>query len=119
MRRQAARALVALALLAPASGVVAAEPACRLHGSRVFQRKADLPPGVVQALGFAIAERGAPFQATDVIGPGPRLPGSRFVAARQTACRLALRYEQGGIAHTWNTAILERRGDLWILLRRR
>ena len=118
MRRQAAYALSALALLAT-SAAAWAEPACPLRGSRSYARKADLPQGVVQALGFRMAERGAPFQATDVIGPGPRLPGARFVAARQIACRLALRYEQGGIAHTWNTAILERRGNVWILVRRR
>ena len=118
MGRQAAYALSALALLAT-SAAASAAPACNLHGSRSYARKADLPPGVVQALGFGMAERGAPFHATDVIGPGPRLPGARFVAARQVACRLALRYEQGGIAHTWNTAILERRGNVWILVRRR
>ena len=118
MRRQAAHALSALALLAT-SAAASAAPACNLHGSRSFQRKADLPQGVVQALGFRMAERGAPFQATDVLGPGPQLPSTRFVAARQVACRLALRYEQGGIAHTWNTAILERRGNFWILVRRR
>ena len=66
-----------------------------------------------------MAERGAPFQATDVLGPGPALPGTRFIAARQSGCRLALRYEQGGIAHTYETAILEYRGDRWVLLRSR
>ena len=118
MPRLPTLALLALAVMA-GSTAASAQPACPLHGSRSYARKAALPPGVVQALGFAMAERGAPFQATDVIGPGPRLPGARFVAARQIACRLALRYEQGGIAHTWNTAILERRGNVWILLRRR
>ena len=119
MRRQAARALLALALLAPGSGVLAAEPACPLHGSRAFQRKAELPAGAAAALGFAMAERGAPFQATDDIAPGPRLPGARFVAARQTGCRLAIRYERGGIAHTWQTAVLELRGNRWVVVRSR
>ena len=68
---------------------------------------------------MAMAERGTPFQATDVLDPGRPLRGTRFIAARQTGCRLALRFEQGGIAHTYQTAILEYRGNRWVLLERR
>jgi len=109
-------AALALALLSAAG---AAGPACPLQGTREFRSKAELPSGVAEALGFRMAERGAPFQETDDIAPGPRLPATRFVAARRTNCRLALRYEQGGIAHTWETAILEYRGNRWVLLARR
>ena len=110
---------MALTLLTSASAGVAEGPPCAAQGRLDFARKADLPAGVLEAFGTAMAERGAPFQATDVLGPGPPLPGTRFVAARQTGCRLALRFEQGGIAHTWQTAILEYRGDRWVLLERR
>ena len=110
---------MALTLLTTASAGVAERPACPRQGTIDFARKADLPSGVLEAFGTAMAERGARFQSTDVLGPGPALPGTRFVAARQTGCRLALRFEQGGIAHTWQTAILERRGDRWVLLGRR
>ena len=110
---------LALTLLTTASAGAAEGPVCLQHGRLDFARKADLPSGVLQAFGTAMAERGAPFQATDVLDPRQRLPGTRFVAARQTGCRLALRYEQGGIAHTWQTAILEYRGNRWLLLERR
>ena len=117
MVRAAAVALLALAALPACAN--AKGPACPFHGSGTFQRKADLPHGAAAALGFPMAERGTPFQATDVIMPGPRLPAARFVTARLANCTLAIRYEQGGIAHTWQTAILERRGNAWVLVRRR
>ena len=118
MPRLPTLALLALGGMA-ASTAAAAQPACPLHGSRNYARKAALPPGVVQALGFRMAERGAPFQATDVLGPAPPLPPTRFVSARQINCRLELRFEQGGIAHTWQVALLERRGNRWVLINRR
>ncbi len=115
MKRAAAIAL----LVGTIGGCRAAEAACTLTGTQAYVRKADLPAEAVAALGFPLAERGTPFQATDVIGPGPRLPSARFVAARRSRCAIALRYEQGGIAHTYQTAILERRGTVWVLVRRR
>ena len=108
---------MALTLLATASTGAAERPAC-VRGSLDFARKADLPAGVPEAFGKAMAERGTPFQATDALGPGPALPPTRFIAARQTGCRLALHFEQGGFAHTYETAILEYRGDRWVLLSR-
>jgi len=96
-----------------------AQAACPLTGSQSFARLADLPAGAAAALGFRIAERGTRFEATDNLGPEPRLPSARFVAARRTGCTLALRYEQGGIALTQQTALLERSGNRWVVLRRR
>jgi len=116
MRAPAVFALLMLTATVPAQ--VAAQGGCAAAGNRVFARKADLPAGAAAALGFNMAERGQPFQATDDIAPGPRLPGSRFIAARQQGCRLAIRYERGGIAHTYNSAVLERRGNRWVVLRR-
>ncbi len=104
----------AFALLIAAALPAQAQPGCV---SRTYARLADLPAGAVAALGIRMAERGQPFQVTDVIGPGPRLPGSRFIAARQQGCRLTIRYERGGIAHTYNDALLERRGNAWVVLR--
>lgn len=112
------RGATALALLVAATALPAqAQPGC-VSGARPFTRMADLPAGAVAALGFRMAERGQPFQATDDIGPGPRLPASRFIAARQQGCRLTIRYERGGIAHTYELAQLERRANGWVLLRR-
>jgi hypothetical protein len=113
---------VAIALAAGAAPPAAPAPrdgACLLHGTRSFARKSDLPRGALAALGFPMAERGAPFQVSDAIGPGPRLPFARFVAARLSACSLTIRYEHGGIAHTFETALLARRGDNWVVVRSR
>ena len=87
--------------------------------SRNYARLADLPAGAAAALGFPIAERGAPWNATDVIEPGRRLPFDRFVSAQGGGCTLTIRYEHGGIAHTYLTATLARRGEGWALVRRR
>ncbi len=114
MRAAAASAGLALALL-PAC----ADAVCPLTGSQNYARKAELPAAAVAALGFPMAERGQRFQVTDVIMPGPRLPATRFISARRTGCTIALRYEQGGIAHSYETAVLERRGNAWTLVRRR
>jgi hypothetical protein len=110
-------ALAALPAAAAAKGNE--HPACTLRGTHVYARRADVPRGALAALGIPMAERGQPFQATDVIMPGERLPGVRFAWARLDGCTLTIRYEQGGIAHTWNTAIVERRGISWVLQRPR
>jgi hypothetical protein len=96
-----------------------AQAACPLTGSQNFARLAELPQGAAAALGFRMAERGARFEATDNLGPAPRPPSSRFIVARRNGCTIALRYEQGGIAHTYETAVLEMRGNAWVLVRRR
>lgn len=112
-----------LALLLPVAAV-AATPALAApaqicpHLARNFARKADLPAGARDIL-FPMAERGQPFQVSDVIRPGPRLPFSRFISARQTGCSLSIRYEYGGIAHGVATALLEQRGRAWVLVRQR
>jgi hypothetical protein len=112
-------------ILATAVAAIAAPPeakgpaTCRVHGSWNFPRKANLPRGAAAALGFAMAERGAPWQVSDAIGPGPMLPFDRFIFAHQINCTLAIRYEHGGIAHTYETALLEYRARAWVLVRRR
>ena len=87
--------------------------------TRTYNRLAELPDGVAAALGFPIAERGARWNATDVIGPGPRLPFARFISAQGGGCTLTVRYEHGGIAHSYETATLSRREQGWVLVRRR
>lgn len=117
------RPIAALLLLAPFP--LAATPAtaqgssaCARSGVHTYARLADLPAEARAALALPMAERGARWQVGDVIMPGPRLPAMRFVAARRTGCLLAIRYERGGIAHTYHTAVLERRGRDWTVLRR-
>lgn len=117
MRRAAALAcsLVAASVAIPTQ----ADAACALRGTQNFGRLGHLPPAAVAALGFRMAERGAPFQATDDLGPPPRPPATRFIAARRNGCTIALRYEQGGVALRAETALLELRGNRWVLVRRR
>jgi hypothetical protein len=116
MRRTLELALLAT-VLASASVEATAGRLC-LPFTRNYARLADLPTGAAAALGFPIAERGARWNATDVVGPGPRLPFARFISAQGGGCSLTIRFEHGGIAHGFETATLERRGDGWILQRR-
>lgn len=110
---------LALAPVAPALASGGERPACTLRGVHVYARKADVPRGALAALGIPMAERGARFQATDDIMVGENLPPTRFVSARLDGCTLTIRYERGGIAHTWNTAVIQRRGIGWVLVRPR
>jgi hypothetical protein len=50
-----------------------------------------------------IAEPGAEFQITDVIGN--ELPSRRLVAAGCSTDHCLVYYERGGIAHTWQVAL--------------
>ena len=109
-----------LALALSPSAAVAKDPApvCP-HLVRDYARKSDLPAGA-RAILFPMAERGGRFTVTDVIGPDERhLPSTRFIFARQRGCTLSIRYEYGGIAHGFATALLEQRGRAWVLVRRR
>jgi hypothetical protein len=54
-----------------------------------------------------------------VVGPGPRLPFARFISAEGGGCTLTIRYEHGGIAHSYETAILARHSQGWTLVRAR
>jgi hypothetical protein len=108
-----------LAIVAAAAPAEAKGGGACPHLARTYARLADLPPGAVAALGFPIAERGAPWNATDDVGPGPLLPFARFMSAQGGGCTLAIRYEHGGIAHSFETATLARSGGRWILQRRR
>ena len=51
-----------------------------------------------------IAEPGAEFQVTDVVG-NPKLPIRRLVAAGCSTDHCLVYYERGGIAHTWLVAL--------------
>jgi hypothetical protein len=51
-----------------------------------------------------IAEPGAEFQVTDVVG-NPKLPIRRLVAAGCSTDHCLVYYERGGIVHTWQVAL--------------
>jgi hypothetical protein len=70
-----------------------------------------LPIGVRDGLqmlfgsqGLDIAEPGAAFQVTDVIG-NPKLPTRRMVAAGCSTDYCLVYYERGGSTHTWHVAL--------------
>src|SRR6476646_4393937 len=70
-----------------------------------------LPLGVRESLqalfgtqSLDIAEPGAEFQATDVVG-NPKRPIRRLVAAGCSTDHCLVYYERGGIAHTWQVAL--------------
>jgi hypothetical protein len=109
--------LAPLFLATALTGAAAPAQTCS-HRARDFIRKADLPAGA-RAVLFPMAERDEPVQMSDAIRPGPRRPFSRFLSARQKGCRLSIRYEYGGFAHGFATALLEQRGRVWVLVRRR
>jgi len=114
------RRILALVLLASLLTPTPAEAGMLcLPFSRNYARLAELPPGAAAALGFPIAERGAPWNASDAVRPGPLLPFARFISAQGGGCTLTIHYEHGGIAHSFETATLERRGVQWIVRRRR
>jgi hypothetical protein len=59
---------------------------------------------------LALAEPGAPFQATDVV-TDPRLPWRRLVSAGCAADHCLVHYERGGFAHVHQVIVLSREGD--------
>ena len=69
---------------------------------RQIDRLADLPAPLVSSLARLvdqpIAERGAPWNATDVVGPGETVPERRFMLAAVSKSRALVVYEHGGIA---------------------
>ncbi len=110
--------LLAVALIPAAAAAKGPARLCP-HLVRDYARKADLPAGA-RAVLFPMAERGGRFAVTDVIGPDERnLPSTRFISARQRGCSLSIRYEFGGIAHGFATALLEQNGRAWVLVRGR
>ena len=79
--------------------------------------KRQLPPTAAAAFG-EMADEGQPFQETDVLPLGPRLPFSRFVSAQGRGCELVLDYEHGGRAHSRRTAHMRFDAGHWIIVDR-
>ncbi|MEZ5420792.1 MAG: hypothetical protein R2708_26085 [Vicinamibacterales bacterium] len=70
-----------------------------------------LPLGVREALqrvfgstAMAMADPGAPFQATDEV-TDPALPARRLVLAACSTDHCVVYYERGGVAHTWRALL--------------
>jgi hypothetical protein len=84
----------------------------RTETFRPVAKVGDLPAsvraGLAQLFGetLKMAEPGAPFQATDVMGP-ERLPFRRLVAAGCSADHCLVHYEKGGFAHLYYVVVFE------------
>jgi hypothetical protein len=72
---------------------------------------ASVKEGLAQLFGetLKMAEPGAPFQATDVLGPD-RLPFRRLVAAGCSADHCLVHYEKGGFAHLFYITVFRNAG---------
>jgi hypothetical protein len=88
-----------------------------INRSTTIAFRRDLPLTVPQLIG-EMADKEEPFQATDMLPPGRHLPFLRFVSAEGRGCDLMVKYEQGGIAHSWLTAHLRFDTDRWTLVNR-
>ena len=114
-----ALSLLLAVALAPAPAAAKGPPQLCPQLARDYARQADLPAGA-RAVLPAMAERGGRFNVSDAIGPNDRnLPFNRFISARQRGCALSVRYEFGGIAHGFATALLAQRGRTWVMVRQR
>ncbi|KRB86306.1 hypothetical protein ASE00_06190 [Sphingomonas sp. Root710] len=102
-------ALAALAVLSGQPGMTASS--CGKLAEQSYRQKAELPRGVVEAIGVDIAEKGQAYQRGDVMQPG--LPLYRFVSATRSGCRIRINYEQGGFAHRWGTFSLFHIAGAW------
>lgn len=69
------------------------------------RRVADLPAAVRAMATPQMADPGRPFQITDVIGPGERLPGGRLVWGARVGRLYVLHSEFGGVAHAFQVRI--------------
>jgi hypothetical protein len=115
--RKLPRLLILAAAIAPLPAQARGGHLC-LPFTRNYAFLRELPEGAAAALGFPIAERGARWNATDVVRPGPMLPFARFISAQGGGCSLTVRYEHGGIDHSEQTATLVRDEHGWHLARR-
>lgn len=106
---------IACLLVTATAGIGAVD--CDRLPPRQIDHLGDLPKGVIEAIGETMADRGQPFQATDMI-LFPDLPHRRFARAEQRGCVLTITYEQGGIAHRWERIILKRTGERWRVVSR-
>jgi len=116
--RKLFRLLLLAAALAPLPAAARGGHLC-LPFTRNYAYLRELPDGAAAALGFPIAERGARWNVGDAVAPGPMLPFARFISAQGGGCSLTVRYEHGGIAHTYETATLLRDEHGWHLAHRR
>jgi hypothetical protein len=118
-----------LTLTETAGAMASASPVvpCRSGASSEFASFASLPapaslevmrhiaPGVAEErlramIPWAMADRDADWQVTDVAVIGRPLPARRFILGTEAGDQLHVWYESGGIAHLFHVAIFTRGG---------
>jgi hypothetical protein len=95
---EALRAHISSETFTPLSTVAALPKGLKDELARRFKEKS-----------LQLADPGAPYQATDVIGP-ELLPFRRLISAGCAADHCLVHYERGGFAHTYAVLVLSRRG---------
>ena len=109
-------------LLAIAAGLTSLAPAAvqaqpprpdlrSVCGANAVFRKADLPPPALAALRDPMVDPGEPFQISDDIPRGPRLPFRRLICAEPTRDGYAVHFERGGRGYGTVTVYLKREAD--------
>ena len=72
-------------------------PQCSVANRPVAKRVEGLPPAVLKALPYRIANPQEPFRVTDVVSPGQRnLPWARLICGYSTPNGYIIEREQGG-----------------------
>jgi hypothetical protein len=84
---------------APLTTVAALPKGLKDELARLFREKS-----------LQLADPGAPFNATDVVGP-KLLPFRRLIAAGCAGDHCLVHYEKGGFAHVYQVVVLSRQGD--------
>ncbi len=111
--------MFALSLMQIAAFQIAPATNCVVRKVAQFDRRADLPGGVISAFGAPMAEKGQPFQSGDVVNKSsPPLAIYRFVNAEQRGCELTITYEHGGRGYGVNHARLVYDNSGWRLASR-
>jgi hypothetical protein len=87
---------------------------CNRANFRAITSMTDLPPEVLASLqGLSdLADHGAPFESTDLVGP-ERLPSRRFALAAVDDDRALVAVEHGGVGYNVEVWMFELRDGHW------
>ena len=106
--------------MATAQIYIPASDPCDIVSSEEFKEIDDLHllPNKVQAIfDYPIANKGEPFNATDVVDLSkPSIPGARFVVAGISPTYVLIAVERGGVAHSEDASLYySASGDLQLV----
>jgi hypothetical protein len=100
-----------LAIASSASASPPLDIGCKPHGPVVWMNRfAEIPPAIVKDIRGRhglMSDANGPFNATDVIMPGPPVPMHRLLRAARSGRITVVWYEAGGIAHFRRAAVYD------------